>query len=93
MKLSLFARLPSEAEVAEKLRRFESRTGIKVQQLTASAERLAEGLTRGLKAVEVRAARLERFAEGVNARFESRAEEPLAHDIHEPPTHADRSDA
>lgn len=81
---SLFDRLPTEAEMADKLRRLEDATGIKATQITDGAERLAEGLTRGLRAIELRAARLERFAEGANARFESRAEEPLEHDLHPP---------
>lgn len=100
MKLvSLFDRLPTEAEVATKLKRVEEKTGLKAQQLTDAAEKLAVSLTRGLKAIETRAARLERFAEGVNARFESRPEEPLTHDIHDqpkspkPPASATRSDS
>jgi hypothetical protein len=90
MKLfSLFDRLPSEAEVAAKLQRVEEKTGIKAQQLTEAAEKLAVTVTSGLRAIETRAARLERFAEGVNARFESRPEQPLAHDVHQPATPAE----
>lgn len=88
-RASLFDRLPSEAEVAAKLKRVEEKTGIKAQQLTDAAEKLAVGLTRGLRAIETRAARLERFAEGVNARFESRPEQPLEHDIHQPAASAE----